>query len=67
VTVRAPKITYGELASTKINQLDVYLNPAAKADPLLAVNSLPAATNPDETANVSPARQPQRSHRGVPQ
>jgi hypothetical protein len=53
VTVRAPKITYGELASTKINQLDVYLNPAAKADPLLAVNSLPAATNPDETANVS--------------
>lgn len=53
VTVRAPKIAYGELASTKLNQLDVYLNPAAKADPLLAVNSLPAATNPDETANVS--------------
>ncbi|MTB52576.1 carboxypeptidase-like regulatory domain-containing protein [Lewinella sp. W8] len=53
VTVRAAKIAYGELASTRINQLDVYLNPAAKADPLLAVNSLPAATNPDETANVS--------------
>lgn len=53
VTVRGQKILHGELASTRIGQLDIYLNPAAKADPLLAVNSLPAATNADETANVS--------------
>jgi len=53
VTVRAQKIAHGELASRKISQLEVYLNPAAKADPLLAVNTLPAATSPDETANVS--------------
>ena len=53
LTVSARKIENGELASTRIGQLDVYLNPAAKADPLLAVNQLPAATNPDETANVS--------------
>ena len=52
-TVRARRIPAGELASERIRQLDVYLNPAAKADPLLAVNTLPAATNPDETANVS--------------
>ncbi|MEM9836061.1 MAG: carboxypeptidase-like regulatory domain-containing protein [Bacteroidota bacterium] len=53
VTVKAKKIRYGELASEQISQLEIYVNPAAKADPLLAVNSLPAATNPDETANVS--------------
>ncbi|WP_026231789.1 carboxypeptidase-like regulatory domain-containing protein [Neolewinella persica] len=53
VTVRARKIPSGELASTQISQLDIYLNPAANADPLLAVNTLPAATNVDETANVS--------------
>ncbi|MEM9929843.1 MAG: hypothetical protein AAF840_08500 [Bacteroidota bacterium] len=33
--------------------MEIYLNPAANADPLLAVNTLPAATNVDETANVS--------------
>lgn len=53
VTVRAKKISSGELASTQISQMDIYLNPAANADPLLAVNTLPAATNVDETANVS--------------
>lgn len=53
LTVRASKIPHGELASLRFNQMDVYRDPAAKADPLLAVNSLPAATNPDETANVS--------------
>lgn len=53
LTVRARRIPNGELASEQISQMDIYLNPAAKADPLLAVNSLPAATNLDETANVS--------------
>ncbi|MEM7575610.1 MAG: hypothetical protein AAF433_22090 [Bacteroidota bacterium] len=53
VTVKARRIPLGATASQRISQLDIYLNPASKADPLLAVNSLPAATNPDETANVS--------------
>lgn len=53
LVVRARRIPYGELASQQIGQMDIYLNPAAKADPLLAVNTLPAATNMDETANVS--------------
>lgn len=53
LTVRARRIPNGELATERIGQMQIYLNPAAKADPLLAVNSLPAATNLDETANVS--------------
>jgi hypothetical protein len=53
LTVRATRIPHGELATSRISQMDIYLNATAKADPLLAVNSLPAATNPDETANVS--------------
>ncbi len=53
LTVRAYRIPHGELATTRISQLEIYLNPSAKADPLLAVNTLPAATNPDESANVS--------------
>ena len=53
LTVRAARIPHGELATTEITQLQVYRNATAKADPLLAVNSLPAATNPEETANVS--------------
>ncbi len=53
LTVRAAPIPHGELATVRISQLDIYLNATAKGDPLLAVNSLPAATNPDETANVS--------------
>lgn len=53
LTVKAPRIPHGELATERLSQLDIYLNSAAKADPLLAVNTLPAATNPDETANVS--------------
>jgi hypothetical protein len=53
LTVRAARIPHGELATTQITQMEIYLNATAKADPLLAVNSLPAATNPDETANVS--------------
>jgi hypothetical protein len=53
LTVSARRIENGELASQRISQMDIYLNPAAKADPLLAVNSMPAATNLDETANVS--------------
>lgn len=53
IEVRAERRPAKVFALARLNRLDVYLNPAAKADVLLAVNSLPAATNPDETANVS--------------
>lgn len=36
----------------KISKMDIYNNPAAKADPLLAINTIPSATNLDESANV---------------
>ncbi|MEL6391421.1 MAG: TonB-dependent receptor plug domain-containing protein, partial [Bacteroidota bacterium] len=52
-TVRAKRIRAGELATQRLTQLDIYLDPAAKADPLLAVNNLASSTNLDETANVS--------------
>ena len=53
ITVRAAPIAHGELASRTIRQMDIYQDPSAKADPLLAVNSLPASTTMGETANVS--------------
>ncbi|MEM9675818.1 MAG: hypothetical protein AAF992_24725, partial [Bacteroidota bacterium] len=42
-----------EFSIKKIEQLEIYMNPNAKADPLLAVNSLPAATTLDESASIS--------------
>ncbi len=42
-----------EFKYMKINKLDIYTNPAASADPILAVNSLPSATTTDESANIS--------------
>ena len=53
LTVKAKPIEYGELATAELSQMDVYLDPAAKADPLLAVQALPAATTEAETANIS--------------
>ena len=53
VTVRATSLAAEEFSIKKIEQLEIYTNPNAKADPLLAVNSLPAATTLDESANIS--------------
>ncbi len=53
VTVRAASLVAEEFSIKKIEQLEIYTNPNAKADPLLAVNSLPAATTLDESANIS--------------
>lgn len=36
---------------TKLEQLDIYLNPVAAADPLRALITLPASTNTSESAN----------------
>ncbi len=53
VVVKAQRLAAEEFTIHTLSQLDVYTNPMAKADPLLAVNALPAATTLDESANVS--------------
>ncbi|MEM6844819.1 MAG: carboxypeptidase-like regulatory domain-containing protein [Bacteroidota bacterium] len=53
VTVEASSLVAEEFSIKKIEQLEIYTNPNAKADPLLAVNSLPAATTLDESASIS--------------
>ncbi|RIY38122.1 hypothetical protein CKY20_00820 [Capnocytophaga canis] len=42
-----------KFAVKKLNSLDIYFNPAANADPLKAITTLPASTNTDESANPS--------------
>lgn len=42
-----------KFSATKMTPLDIYFNPAASADPLKAVNTLPYSTNPDENAAVA--------------
>lgn len=53
VNVVAEPIISEEFQLLSIKKLDIYKNPAAKADPLLAVNSLPSSTTTDESAAVS--------------
>lgn len=53
VTITAEKLVAEEFSYKKIKRLDIYLNPSAKADPLLATNSLPSSTTLDESANIS--------------
>ncbi len=53
VEVKAPKLISEEFATQRLNKLDIYLNPNAKADALLAIQALPASTTLDETANIS--------------
>ena len=53
IVVTAEKLVAEEFTYKKVKKLDIYLNPSAKADPLLAVNSLPSSTTLDESANIS--------------
>jgi hypothetical protein len=53
VVIRSERLIAEEFAVSKINKLEIYTNPSARADPLLAVNALPAATTTDESANIS--------------
>lgn len=53
VVITAERLAAEEFTYKKIERLDIYLNPSAKADPLLAVNSLPSSTTLDESANIS--------------
>ena len=51
--VTARRIIAEEFTVKQMKQLDIYLNPAAKADPLLAINAMPASTTTDESASIS--------------
>lgn len=53
VTVTAKSLIAEEFQYMELNKIEIYTNPAAKADPILAVNSLPSATTTDESANIS--------------
>ncbi len=53
LTISSERIIAEEFVVKKISQLDIYKNPSAKADPLLAVNAMPSSTTVDETASVS--------------
>jgi len=51
--VSARRIIAEEFTIKQLKQMDIYMNPAAKADPLLAVNAMPASTTTDESASIS--------------
>ena len=53
IVIKSEKLISEEFTIRKIRKLDIYTNPSAKADPLLAVNSTPSATTTDESANIS--------------
>lgn len=53
VGVTASRLVAEEFATERLNQLEIYTSPLAKADPLLAVNGLAAATTTDESASIS--------------
>lgn len=53
MTIRAERLVAEGFTITKLSKLNIYTNPGAKADPLLAVNTLPSATTLDESANIS--------------
>lgn len=53
VVIKSERLIAEEFTVKKIRKLDIYTNPSAKADPILAVNSTPSATTLDESANIS--------------
>jgi hypothetical protein len=53
VVIMAKPLIAEEFKYMQIKKMDIYTNPSAKADPILAINSLPSATTTDESANIS--------------
>jgi len=53
IELKASRIIAEEFNVKEIGQMDIYTNPSSKADALIAVQSLPASTSADETANIS--------------
>lgn len=52
IVIKGERLVAEGFDQQKIDKMDIYQNPAAKADPLLAVNTLPVATNLDESASI---------------
>ncbi len=48
---------------TKLNRLDIYMNPVSAGDPLKAITFMPSSTDTDETAN--PALRGSSAHRSI--
>jgi hypothetical protein len=53
VVIQAERLIAEEFTINTISKLEIYTNPSAKADPLLAVNSSTSSTTLDESANIS--------------
>jgi hypothetical protein len=53
IEIKAERIIAEEFTIRKIKKIEIYTNPSAKADPILAVGSTPSATTTDESANIS--------------
>jgi hypothetical protein len=53
VTITGNQPLSEEFTLRKVDQLDIYLAPAAEADPLLAVNLSPSSTNTNESGALS--------------
>ncbi|MCX7637108.1 MAG: TonB-dependent receptor [Cyclobacteriaceae bacterium] len=53
IVIRSERLIAEEFSVLKLRKLDIYTNPSARADPLLAVNASPSATTVDESANIS--------------
>lgn len=53
VTVLARNPVSENFSVTRIDRIDIYLDPISSGDPLKAITSMPSSTNTDETANPS--------------
>jgi hypothetical protein len=53
IVIKSERLIAEEFTVSKIKKIEIYTNPSAKADPLLAVNASPSATTTDESANIS--------------
>ncbi len=51
--ITARRIIAEEFKVKQVKQMEIYLNPAAKADALLAINAMPSSTTTDESASLS--------------
>ncbi|MFA8450193.1 MAG: carboxypeptidase-like regulatory domain-containing protein [Bacteroidales bacterium] len=60
VTIRGQRLVATEFTKQTIKKIDIYLNPSAKDDPILAVKSSPSATTVNETAEVNFRGSPSR-------
>ncbi|MFA8298928.1 MAG: carboxypeptidase-like regulatory domain-containing protein [Hyphomicrobiales bacterium] len=53
VTIKANRLVATEFTKQSIKKIDIYLNPSAKDDPVLAASSLPSSTTVNETAEIN--------------